>query len=134
MRFTRKLDASGYARIKHWRVYAEEGLARCEVALWLGSEGLIVEYGGQTLSRYDVSLSSVVASSNGKRFLQDVSNPRLFTTNYGRNRPQLRLFGLEEVLGEKGWLKALRLEDYASRKPRRPQMLQEVLFSYLDVV
>lgn len=25
-RFTRKLDSSGYARLKHWRVYAEEGL------------------------------------------------------------------------------------------------------------
>lgn len=33
-----------------------------------------------------------------------------------------------------GWLKALRLEDYALRKPSRPQMLQEVLFSYLDAL
>jgi hypothetical protein len=32
----RRLDASGYARVKHWRVYAEEGLASCEVAVWLG--------------------------------------------------------------------------------------------------
>jgi hypothetical protein len=57
-RFIRKLDALGYARLKHWRVYAEEGLARCEVALWLGNDGLSIEYGGQALSRYDVSLSS----------------------------------------------------------------------------
>lgn len=51
IRFTRKLDALGYARLKHWRIYGEEGLARCQVALWLGDDGLTVEYGGQTLSR-----------------------------------------------------------------------------------
>ena len=39
----RKLDASGYARVKHWRVYAEEGLARCEVAVWLGDGKMAVE-------------------------------------------------------------------------------------------
>ena len=56
-RFTRKLDTLGYARFRHWRLYAEEGLARQPVAVWLGNDGLSVEYGGQVLSSYDVSLS-----------------------------------------------------------------------------
>jgi hypothetical protein len=51
----RKLDTSGYARVKHWRVYAEEGLACHEVAVWLGDGEMPVEYVGQTLSRYDVT-------------------------------------------------------------------------------
>jgi hypothetical protein len=55
--FVRRLDVLGYARLKHWRIYGEEGLARCEVAVWLGDDGLVVEYGGETLSRYDVSFS-----------------------------------------------------------------------------
>ena len=42
----RKLDAAGYARVKHWRVYAEEGLAHCEVAVWLGGGEMAVEYAG----------------------------------------------------------------------------------------
>jgi hypothetical protein len=43
----------------------------------------------------------------------------------------MRLFGLAETLGEDGWLKALRLEDYvARRRPRRPQALQQALFPY----
>ena len=42
-RFARGLDSPGYARLKHWRVYGEEGLARCQVALWLGIGGLVVE-------------------------------------------------------------------------------------------
>jgi len=124
-RFTRKLDAVGYARLKHWRVYAEEGLARCEVALWLSNDGLSIEYGGQILSSYDVSLSS------GATKLKDVTNPRLFVTRY--HAPQLKLFALEDGLGEGGWLKALRLEEYAART-RWPQALQQALFPYLDAL
>ncbi len=123
-RCTRVLDASGYARIKHWRLYAEEGLARCEVALWLGDESLAVEYAGRTLSSYDVS------HSQGAK-LEDVTAPRLFATGYGT--PQPRLFALD-ALGEGGWLKALRLCRYAARSRNGPETLQEVLFSYLDAV
>ena len=125
-RFTRVLDASGYARIKHWRVYAEEGLARCEVALWLGDEGLVVEYEGQALSRYDVSLSHAASK------LKDVTNPRLFATRH--RTPQLRLFALEDALGESGWLKALRLDEYAARTRFRPQALQQALFGYAQAL
>ncbi len=42
--------------------------------------------------------------------------------------PQPRLFGLDS-LGEGGWLKAMRLEDYAPRRPR-PGSLQQALFPY----
>jgi len=125
-RFTRVLDASGYARIKHWRVYAEEGLARSEVALWIGTDGLAVEYAGQTLSRYDISLTP------GKRKLEKVTNPRLFATRY--RSPQLRLFELQDLLGDTGWLKALRLRGYAAHARRHPTALQQTLFPYLEAL
>ena len=121
----RKLDAAGYARVRHWRVYAEEGLARCEVAVWLGDGEMAVEYAGRTLSRYDVSLSRDAE-------LEAVTNPRLFATPYGTGQP--RLFALQEALGDAGWLKALRLEGYAARTRRRPEALQQALSSYLDAV
>jgi putative transposase len=121
-RFTRKLDSLGYARFKHWRVYGEEGLARCEVALWLGTDDLSVEYGGQTLSRYDVSFSP-----GRRKGLKEVTNPQLFASRH--QPPQLKLFALEETLGESGWLKVLRLEEYAARGRQRTQSLQQVLFS-----
>jgi hypothetical protein len=120
----RKLDAAGYARVKHWRVYGEEGLARCEVAVWLGDGEMAVEYAGRTLSRYDVSLSREAE-------LEAVTNPRLFSTGY--RTPQLKLFALD-ALGENGWLKALRLPGYAARPPRRPEALQQALFPYLDAL
>jgi transposase InsO family protein len=121
----RRLDASGYARVKHWRVYAEEGLARCEVAVWLGDGEMAVEYDGRTLSRYDVSLS------RGAAKLESVTNPHLFATGY--RSPQPRLFGLDS-LGEGGWLKALRLKGYAAYARRRPDALQQALFPYLDAL
>jgi len=121
-RYVRRLDVLGYARLKHWRIYGEEGLARCEVVLWLGDDGLVVEYGGDTLSRYDVSFSP------GETRLGNVTNPRLFATKY--RPPQLKLFALEEALGEGGWLKALGLEGYAARPRKKPAALQDVLFAY----
>ena len=123
-RFVRRLDASGYARVKHWRVYAEEGLARRKVAVWLGDGEMAVEYGGRTLSRYDVSLSQDAK-------LEVVTNPRLFATPYGTGQP--KLFALN-ALGEGGWLKALRLEGYGARAGRSPRSLQQALFSYLDAL
>lgn len=50
------------------------------MALWLGNEEFAVEYAGQTLSRYDVSLSPGAAK------LADMTNPRLFATGYRLER------------------------------------------------
>lgn len=55
-----------------------------------------------------------------------LSRPVLFETAI--TLPQLRLFGLDP-LGNDGWLKALRLEDYAPRR-LRPESLQQALFPY----
>ncbi|MGI8650115.1 MAG: hypothetical protein ACR2KW_07020 [Rubrobacter sp.] len=128
-RFARVLDALGYARLMHWRILGHEGLARRDVALWLSNDVLTVAYAGETLSRYGVQYQSGSGGRAGK--LLQVRSPELFETVH--HLPQPRLFDLEETLGN-GWLKALRLEDYARRNPYGPQMLQEVLFPYLDAL
>jgi hypothetical protein len=61
-----------------------------------------------------------------------VRKPILFETSYVAG--QMRLFGLDETLGEEGWLKVLRLEDYAPRSSHQPEMLQQVLFTYTDAM
>ena len=45
----------------------------------------------------------------------------------------LHLFGLD-ALGGAGWLKALRLEGYAPRRPRGPLALQQALFPYAEAL
>jgi hypothetical protein len=61
-----------------------------------------------------------------------VGKPTLFETPFAPG--QIRLFRLAETLGEDGWLKSLRLEDYAPRSPGRPTMLQQVLFACTDAI
>jgi len=126
-RFVRVLDAPGYARFRHWRVYGEEALAGREAALWLASESLTVEHAGESLSRYEVRVEP------GSGELRSVARPRLFENSHGLRRPQRRLFALES-LGEGGWLKALRLEGYVARGPRRPPALQQTLFAYAETL
>jgi hypothetical protein len=69
-----------------------------------------------------------VERAAGSDRLASVARPRLFLTPCAAAQP--RLFGLDDA----GWLKALRLGEYAARKPRRPAILQEALFAYLDVL
>lgn len=126
-RFVRVLDSLGYTRFRHWRLYGEEALAGREAALWLAAESLTVEHAGEPLSRYEVR----VEEKTGE--LGSVARPRLFESSHQQSWPQQRLFKLD-TLGESGWLKAMRLEGYAPRAPRRPQALQQALFPYTEAL
>ena len=110
----------GYATWRRWRVYGEEGLAGREAALWLRDKWLTVEHAGEPLSRYAVAFSA----GSGKP--RAVARPVLFGTSL--TPPQPKLFRLDS-LGEGGWLKAARLEDYAPKRTR-PESLQQALFPY----
>ena len=103
-RFTRKLDSLGYARFRHWRLYAEEALAGREAALWLESETLTMEYAGEALSRYEVR------HSPGSVELRRVGKATLLETSIVMHEP--KLFDLTETLGEEGWLKSVRLANW----------------------
>jgi hypothetical protein len=95
--------------------------------LWLAAESLTVEHAGEPLSRYEVRVEAATGE------LRSVERPRLFESSHGRNRPQQRLFPLND-LGEGGWLKAMRLRGYAPRGPRRPRSLQQALFPYAQAL
>ncbi|MCA1837683.1 MAG: DDE-type integrase/transposase/recombinase, partial [Actinobacteria bacterium] len=125
-RFTRKLDSLGYATFRRWKLYGEEALAGNEAALWLEPKTLTVEYAGEPLSRYEVHYSP------GSAELRRVGRATLFETSIVVHQP--RLFDLAGTLGEEGWLKALRLADYAPRMPRHAELLQEVLFPYTEAI
>ncbi len=62
-----------------------------------------------------------------------MARPKLLENSHGLRRPQGRLFALD-ALGEGGWLKAMRLDGYAPRAPRRPPALQEALFAYAEAL
>jgi putative transposase len=130
-RHTRTLDNLGYLTLQRFRLYAEEGLAGQQVAVWVQEDGLTVEYGGEALSRYEVECDLPAGVSSVGR-LRAVKGHTLFETSI--ILPQLRLFDLGEALGEEGWMKALKLEEYAPRLPHRPDKLQQVLFPYAEAI
>ena len=123
-RFSRVLGVLGSVRFRDWRIYGEEGLAKQEAALWRHEKTPTLEHRGLLLSRYDVEY---LPGAEGKR-LAAVARPRLFESPYVL--PEPRLFDLSST----EWLRALRLDGYAPRGPRRAQALQGVLFPYLDAL
>jgi hypothetical protein len=126
-RYRRTLDELGYLVFQRFRLYAEEGLAGREVAVWVEEDNLSVEYAGEVLCRYEVECDPASSVSCVVGRLREVKGHTLLETSI--IAPQLRLFDLEKVLGEEGWKKVLKLEEYAPRQPRRrPDELQQLLF------
>lgn len=89
-----------------------------------------LEYAGETLSCYEVEYVPGSARAAGK--LKEVRCLELFETAHSLAQP--RLFGLEEALGADGWLKALKLDEYAPRRSGQAQAPQQVLFPYASAL
>jgi len=105
-RFVRDLDALGYIRFRHWRLYGERGLARKKAAVWLYKETLTLEFADQPLAQY------AVAYEPDHRHVRGVTDCRLFETPF--HSPQRSLW----ELGEHEWLKVVRLSPYHARGQR----------------
>ncbi len=116
-RFSRTLDRLGYARFRHFRVYAEEGLTGERAAVWLYGENLTLEYADDTLSTYKVKYQP------GGKGLLDVSEPKLYDTPHRSPQPHLW------ELGEAEWLKVVRMPEYAPHRRRRAIGVQEALLT-----
>ena len=116
LRATRVLNAGGYVRFRHWRLYGERGLAGARAAVWVWDETVTVEYASTTLAQYPVTFEA-----DGHR-LRQVGEPRLYATDHAS--PQPFLSPLDEV----AWHPAQRLAPYRSRRKRGDAVPQERLF------
>ena len=105
-RFGRQLDRSGYVRFRHYRLYAEPGLERRRVAVWLYKEQLSVEFNESLLVQY-----SVTYQPDHKQF-RSVTHPHIYETAY--RSPQLPLW----KFGDDEWLNVLRVPLITGRKKR----------------
>lgn len=103
LRAQRRLDASGFVRFRHWRIYGERGLAGHEAAVWVIGDQLAIEHATTTLAAYEVTYAP------GGHQLRDVTNPRYFETGY--RSPQPFLAPLDEVVWQPAW----RVAGYAPR-------------------
>ncbi len=118
LRIGRVLDARGYARLRHWKVYGERGLAGRSVGLWLYGPQLTVEHRDEPLAQFQV------AYAPGKRLFKAVTLLRLFETPF--HAPQPWLFPLDDDQ----WRKAFRVAAYTARRRSLPPAIAQLsLFS-----
>jgi len=117
LRALRRVNAAGSVRFRHWRLYAERGLAGKRAAVWVHGETLTVEHESETLAQYRVALES-----DGRR-LRDVDEPRFFATAH--HSPQPFLATLEATT----WRPARRLAPYRPRRRRDEDEAQAPLFT-----
>jgi putative transposase len=116
VRYDRRLDAAGYARFRHWRLYGERGLMRQHIAIWLAPDALTLAYEEEPLAHYRVTYEP------DGRHLRTVTEPRLFRTRH--RSPQLPLWPPRDD----EWRQAVRVPPYASRRQRPVSALQPPLF------
>jgi putative transposase len=122
-RYTRHLDTHGLLRFHHWKLYAERGLPKAPVTVWVYEGSLKIEYQAVTLATYSVEVEE------DRKHLRQVSNPRLVQTPF--RSPQLTLW----TLGPNDWLLYWRTPDSAPTRRRRPayEISQQVLFDLAGV-
>lgn len=106
LRALRRVNAAGSVRFRHWRIYAERGLAGERAAVWVHGETLTVEYETETLAHYRVAVET------GGRQLRAIDEPRFFATKH--RSPQPFLVSLEET----AWHPVRRLAPYRPRRRR----------------
>lgn len=114
-RFGRQLDKAGYVRFRHYRLYAEPGLERRRVAVWLYKEQLSIEFNDSLLVQYHVDYQP-----NHTHF-RSVTDPHIYETQY--RSPQLSLW----KFGDDEWLKILRIPRKVRKKPRRSNTVTQHL-------
>jgi transposase InsO family protein len=88
-RFARHVDQAGYLRFRHWRVYAEMGLAGKEVVLWLTTEDITLTYGQQALAHYHIQM-------NAEEQIVKMSEPQVVKTSLRPPQQPLWLEGEPE--------------------------------------
>jgi putative transposase len=106
VRHRRRVDASGYVRYLHWRLYGDRGLPGVEAAVWVLGETVTVEYGTDALAQYRV------AYEPDERHIRAVTDVHLFETRYPSSQPFL------PELADMEWQPALRLPRPARRLHR----------------
>ena len=114
-RLGRKLDKLGYVRFRHWRIYGERGLSGKQTALWLYGETLLLEFSDEPLAQYRVSYEP------DRRHFRDVVPRQVFETRHQSPQPPLW------ELGDREWLKVVRVPPAARRRKRNTVGIQRVL-------
>lgn len=120
LRFDRTVNRYGFVSIQRYYIYAEQGLSRQRVSVWIYEGSLHIEYQDALLAQYQADYDRT------QKQLQNVSQPTLFQTPF--KSPQLVLFELDD----EQWLK-IRQRTYHRQQKRIEKLGQQLPLQQLDV-
>jgi hypothetical protein len=113
VQFLRTVNRYGFVSVQRFYIYAEQGLSRQRVAIWMYEGELRLEYQETLLARYRC------AYDQRQRRLRDVSDPTIYPTAFAS--PQLELLELDATQ----WIKVQ--QRAAQHRTRRMVQLVEQL-------
>jgi transposase InsO family protein len=120
LRFTRRVNRDGFVSIQCFYIYAERGLSRQRVSVWIYEGQLRLEYQETLLAQYQSHYDQ------RQKRLQHVSQPTLYQTLFAS--PQLELFELDN----EQWLKIYQ-RTYERRQKRMRQMGRQLRLTNLEI-
>src|SRR5215510_3991055 len=118
--FLRTVNPYGFVSIQRFYIYAEQGLSRQRVAVWIYEGQLRVEYRETLIARYRC------AYDPHQKRLCEVSHPMLYHTVFAS--PQLELLELDDTQWSKVQQRALQ-----RRTPRRGILGEQLLLAGLEI-
>jgi transposase InsO family protein len=118
LQLPRTVNQHGCVTIHRFYIYAERGLARQRVAIWLYQDRLHVQYQQTLLARYACRFDRTAKK------IARLSQPKLYRTLFAS--PQIELFELDD----EQWLKILRRPEYAKRRAGQKAAIQQLSFTF----
>jgi transposase InsO family protein/transposase len=121
VQFVRTVNRYGFVSVQRFYVYAEHGLSRKRVSVWIYEGELRIEYQESLLAEYQCDYDT------RQKRLQEVSQPTLYQTSFAS--PQMELFELDD----EQWLK-VRERSYHRQMKRFTQGVEQLPLTGLGVV
>ena len=118
VQFLRTVNPYGFVSIQRFYIYAEQGLSRQRVAVWIYEGQLRIEYRETLIARYRC------AYDQRQKRLREVSHPMLYHTVFAS--PQLELIELDDAQ----WLK-VQQRSFARRTQRLTAIGEQLAFAGL---
>jgi transposase InsO family protein len=111
LQVARTVNRAGYVSVQRFYLYAERGLARKRVSVWLYDGRLHLAYQQALLAQYTYH-----AERRGKQLQAVDPHPQLYRTAYAS--PQLELWELDDVQ----WRKVFERRPYQRHPPQAPEI------------
>jgi hypothetical protein len=120
IRFDRTVNRYGFVSIQRYYLYAEQGLSRKRVSIWIYEGKIQIDYQQTMLAKY------VCDYDQHQKQLQNVRQPTLFQNPF--KSPQLVLFELDD----EQWLK-IRQRAYHRQQKRLEKQGRQLPLLQLDI-